>query len=276
MSSPLALLNDLRALAVEAGEIIAGFYHSGRYEEQLKGDETPVTSADLAAHAFLARTLRELEPDTPVLSEEDAGVPFAQRQRWSRYFLIDPLDGTSEFVAGSGDFAVSIALMEAGQPVAGVIHAPILGVSYFALRGAGVFRAEGGRGQPIAIARRQPGEAITVAISRRQPLAPIRQQLQIDREVKYLPFGGATLKCCLVAEGIADCYLRLGPTGEWDTAAAQCILSEAGGRVVDTRLQPLPYNHDEGLGNPDFIAIGDDRLPWAQWLRPSSRLRTGG
>jgi len=158
--------------------------------------------------------------------------------------------------------------MEEGMPVAGVIHAPILGVTYFALRGAGSFRADGGRAEPIPIGRRQPGDELPVAISRRQALAPIKQQLVIDRPVRYLPFGGATLKCCLVAEGVADCYLRLGPTGEWDTAAAQCILEEAGGRVLDTHLRPLGYNCEESLGNPNFIAIGDPDLPWSRWLHP--------
>ena len=268
MSEVLGLLNDLRAIAAEAGEIIAGFYHSGRYESQIKGDETPVTSADLAAHRFLMQALPSLAPDIPVLSEEAADIPLAQRSQWPRYFLVDPLDGTSEFVAGSGAFAVSIALMAGCQPVLGIIHAPILGVTYFAVQGHGAFRAEGGRSRAIAVQPRAAGSEIIVAISRRQPLAPIKQQLPIDWPVRYLPFGGATLKCCLVAEGTADCYLRLGPTGEWDTGAAQCILEAAGGQLRDTHLQPLLYNQSESLGNPNFIASGDPQLPWAQWLRP--------
>lgn len=267
MSEVLGLLNDLRAIAAEAGEIISGFYYSGHYDAQMKGDATPVTSADLAAHHFLMQALPKLAPDIPVLSEEDADIPLAERSQWPRYFLVDPLDGTGEFVAGSGDFAVSIALMSGCQPVLGVIHAPILGLSYFAVRGHGAFRAEGGRSHAIAVKPRAPGSEITIAISRRQLLAPISAQLPIDWPVRYLPLGGATLKCCLVAEGGADCYLRLGPTGEWDTGAAQCILEEAGGQLRDVHLQPLRYNQSESLGNPDFIATGDPNLPWDKWLR---------
>lgn len=268
MPTPLQLLNDLRALTVEAGDIIASFYQSGRYESQIKGDETPVTSADLAAHAFLAKSLQQLAPDIPVLSEEDTGIAFDIRRHWQRYFLVDPLDGTSEFVAGSGDFAVSLALMEAGEPILGVIHAPILGLTYFAVRGQGAFRCDGSSARAIQAARRTPEDPLVVAVSRRQALSLVRQQLSIDRPVQYVPLGGAALKCCLVAEGGADCYLRLGPTGEWDTGASQCILEEAGGRLLDTHLQPLTYNQRPSLENPNFVAIGDAGQPWAQWLTP--------
>ncbi|UPQ88068.1 3'(2'),5'-bisphosphate nucleotidase CysQ [Vibrio sinaloensis] len=251
-------------IARSAGQLILEIYEKKEYQEYTKSDETPVTSADIAAHKLITEKLSELAPEIPVLSEEDADISLEQRSQWRRYWLVDPLDGTQEFIARSGDFATIIALVENNKPVMGVVYGPVSGVTYYAYHGKGAWKipdldqnvrikthSHDGQSSPIAM-----------AISRRQDINRITRRLSSEWNYDLVPLGSAALKACLVAEGAVDCYLRLGPTGEWDTAATQCIVEEAGGRILSTHLDPLSYNERDTLENPNFIVLGDENLPW--------------
>ncbi|WP_087023297.1 3'(2'),5'-bisphosphate nucleotidase CysQ [Thaumasiovibrio subtropicus] len=261
-------------IAREAGKLILDIYEQGDYVAETKTDDTPVTSADIAAHKHITARLSALTPDIPVLSEEAAGIPLHERSQWQTYWLVDPLDGTQEFIAGSGDFATIIALIDNNRPVMGVVYGPVSDVVYYAFEGDGAFKITPDEGTiPISTHRhRQDTRNIAVAISRRQNINAITDRLDPAWNYHLVPLGSAALKSCLVAEGAVDCYLRLGPTGEWDTAATQCIVEEAGGRILNTHLNPLSYNERETLENPNFITLGDETLPWGAILTPDDRL----
>lgn len=260
------LLEPVKTIAREAGSILWQLYQSGNFTEQQKSDSSPVTTADLAANAHIIAKLAALTPDIPILSEEMHLVPLEQRQQWQRYWLIDPMDGTQEFVARSGDFAVSIALVEQGWPALGVIYWPKEDLWYFAAHEQGAFKEHHGQRTKIQVHQHQPGEALRIAVSRRQARQPIVDLLKSTQQVTYIPLGSCSLKSCLVAEGKADCYLRLGPTGEWDTGAVQVIVEEAGGCILDSQFSPLSYNQRETLGNPDFMVIGQAAMSWQQLI----------
>ncbi|TKB47663.1 3'(2'),5'-bisphosphate nucleotidase CysQ [Ferrimonas sediminicola] len=262
------LLEPAIEIARQAGERIREIYEEGQFQEIIKSDNTPVTTADLAAHDLIVSALTRLAPEIPILSEEDADIPLSERRRWRRYWLIDPLDGTQEFIAGSGDFAVNIALVENHKPIMGVVYAPISRVCYFAIQGRGAFKRSDGR--DTRIHTRDGSEAkreMVIAVSRRQQLEAVTQLLESGRNYRFIPFGSASLKSCMVAEGEADLYLRLGPTGEWDTGASQCIVEQAGGRILDIDLNPLSYNQRESLENPNYLVLGAPELPWNSILQ---------
>jgi len=263
------LLPSVIEVARSAGQLILEIYEKKDYEEFTKSDDTPVTSADLAAHKLISKKLSELTPDIPVLSEEAADISLEKRAQWDRYWLVDPLDGTQEFIARSGDFATIIALIEHNKPVMGVVYAPVSGVSYYAYSGKGAWKIPDlNDSVKIKTHRHElPNQSIAMAISRRQDINRITSRMSPAWNYDLVPLGSAALKACLVAEGAVDCYLRLGPTGEWDTAATQCIVEEAGGRILSTQLEPLSYNERETLENPNFIVLGDSDLPWAEILQ---------
>jgi 3'(2'), 5'-bisphosphate nucleotidase len=259
-----ALLAPVIALSRRAGDAIIAIYDSG-FNVEHKEDRSPLTEADMAAHEILVAGLRELTPELPVLSEESAAIPFEERAGWRRYWLVDPLDGTREFVKRNGEFTVNVALIDDHRPVLGVIVAPVTGVCYYACSGHGAWREEPGR-PPVAIRVRplDPGHVI-VAGSRSH--AGSRLGAFLDRLGSHeLVSMGSSLKSCLVAEGRADLYVRLGPTSEWDTAAAQCIVEEAGGSITDTGMQPLRYNTKASLLNPDFFVSGQRGHDWSRHL----------
>tara|TARA_B100001059_G_scaffold181875_1_gene182918 strand:+ start:649 stop:1476 length:828 start_codon:yes stop_codon:yes gene_type:complete len=263
------LLPSVIEVARSAGQLILEIYEKKDYEEFTKSDDTPVTSADLAAHKLISTKLSELTPDIPVLSEEAADISLEKRAQWDRYWLVDPLDGTQEFIARSGDFATIIALIEHNKPIMGVVYAPVSGVSYYAYSGKGAWKIPDlNDSVKIKTHRHElPNQSIAMAISRRQDINRITSRMSPAWNYDLVPLGSAALKACLVAEGAVDCYLRLGPTGEWDTAATQCIVEEAGGRILSTQLEPLSYNERETLENPNFIVLGDSDLPWAEILQ---------
>ncbi|MFA0077337.1 3'(2'),5'-bisphosphate nucleotidase CysQ [Vibrio artabrorum] len=263
------LLPSVIEIARSAGQLILEIYEKKDYEAFTKSDDTPVTTADFAAHKLISKRLCELTPDIPVLSEEAADIGLEQRAQWDRYWLVDPLDGTQEFIARSGDFATIIALIEHNKPVMGVVYAPTSGVSYYAYRGKGAWKIPDLNDSVKIKTHRheQPNQSIAMAISRRQDINHITSRMSSAWNYDLVPLGSAALKACLVAEGAVDCYLRLGPTGEWDTAATQCIVEEAGGRILSTQLEPLSYNERETLENPNFIVLGDADLPWAEILQ---------
>ncbi len=256
-------LRAVRELAVRAGERILEIYEQD-FDVVAKADGSPLTQADQAAHRVIVEDLSRLTPDIPILSEESVTVAYAERAAWTRFWLVDPLDGTKEFVNRNGEFTVNIALIDAGRPVLGVVHVPVSGVTYSACDGAGAFRQSAGESpQTIRVADYAGGRARVVA-SRSHAGAELEHFLAqlAAREGDYATVAmGSSLKLCLVADGSADVYPRLGPTSEWDTAAAQCVVEVAGGRVVDMKNRPLVYNK-ESILNPWFMACGGGDYNW--------------
>lgn len=264
MTMPQTTIEQVIAIARQAGEAIMQHYQAG-IEVQRKEDNSPLTQADLAAHTIIEAGLSTLVPDLPVLSEESAAIPFATRQKWDKYWLVDPLDGTREFIKRNGEFTVNIALIEHHQPVIGVVYAPALNLLFYAAKGQGAFRQFGQKApQPIK-AREFESYQVTVAGSRSHASEELLRFL--DRMGPHILISmGSSLKICLVAEGRADVYPRLGLTSEWDTAAAQCVLEEAGGKLVGMDGQPFKYNLKESLLNPHFFAVGSGDHDWTQHL----------
>lgn len=262
-----ALLEHVKALAHEAGNVIMDVYKRRAFCVEQKGDGSPVTEADFAAHNVIKKGLALLTPDWPVLSEEDNLQAFNERQQWQRYWLVDPLDGTREFIRSSGEFTVNIALIEGGIPVLGVIQVPVTGECYFAQKGDQAFiDSVGGSAEKIA-ARPWDGEHISIACSSRTCRLPAFKRFLESFDQYELVTLGSSLKSCYVAEGKADIYARFGPTGEWDTAAAQCIVEAAGGALVDMRsMQPLRYNTKDSILNPPFMVVGDFNHDWRSFL----------
>lgn len=263
MTLPLPL-NDLLQLAREAGAAILQIYDTD-FDVEHKQDNSPLTEADLASHRTIVSSLERLTPDIPVLSEESANIPFDIRHTWSRYWLIDPLDGTREFVKRNGEFTVNIALIEGDRPTFGVVYAPVLDRLYYGSTDDGAWRRDGDQtARPIQVIprRRQP---IRVAGSRSHAGDSLQRFLDNLGEHELLSMG-SSLKLCLVAEGEADIYPRLGPTSEWDTAAAQAVVEAAGGRVTTLDLEPMRYNTKESLLNPHFLVFGDLSESWSDYL----------
>ncbi|WP_126452324.1 3'(2'),5'-bisphosphate nucleotidase CysQ [Sulfuriflexus mobilis] len=258
------LLEDVMQLAVEAGHEILRIYETD-YAIEHKDDKTPLTEADMAAHHIIDAGLQKLTPGIPILSEESAEIPFAERRQWSCYWLVDPLDGTREFIKRNGEFTVNIALIENGESVLGVVYAPVLKTSYYARRGAGAFRKENGKPAIPIQTRRPSASPVLVAGSRSHRGDSLNAYLECLADYEIISVG-SSLKSCMVAEGSADIYPRLGPTSEWDTAAAQCVVEEAGGRLTDTRMQTLRYNTKDSLLNPHFFVFGDPDRDWSEYL----------
>jgi len=262
--APGELLKPAIDVAISAGRRILEIYEGG-FSVEHKGDSTPLTEADMAAHAIIDDGFAEYTPDLPILSEESANVPFAQRATWQRYWLVDPLDGTREFIKRNGEFTVNIALIDGQEVVLGVVYAPVLGVYYYACRGQGAWKREA-MSAPERIQVRTPHRnPVVVAGSRSHRGDSLERYLTNLGPHEFLPMGSA-LKSCLVAEGKADLYARLGPTSEWDTAAAQCVVEEAGGKITDTAMRPLRYNTKEILLNPHFFVFGDAGVDWSRYL----------
>lgn len=247
-------LPQLCQLARQAGDAIMAVYHSDDFSVEKKGDGTPVTRADKAADAVIIAGLKQLTPMLPIVTEETlAQIPYETRRDWATGWLIDPLDGTKEFIERTGEFSVNIALVAAGEPVLGVVYAPATGVLYFGGPAVGAWKLAVGRQQRIAVQPAQNGSRI--AVSRRHGKKADAFMAQLPQPVTQVHMGSA-LKTCLVAEGKADYYPRFGPTSYWDTAAAHAILRAAGGEVVDLEGKPLQYLPTEHLLNPFFIAAG--------------------
>jgi len=251
------LLAGVIDLVREAGEAILPFWR-GNVEVKEKADASPVTAADLAAHHVIVAGLTALAPDIPILSEEDADIALSVRQGWQRWWLVDPLDGTKEFIAGSEEFTVNIALVEHGEIVFGVVSMPTNGRCYSGGKGLGAWRSEAaGVAQPITV-RDTPAGPFTVVASRRHSSPEQERLLEgLKASIGSLELAniGSSLKFCLLAEGAADCYPRLAPTSQWDTAAAQGVLEGAGGEVLEVDGTPFSYPARESLLNPFFIAL---------------------
>ena len=259
-----ALREGVVALARAAAVRILDVYGTA-FDVEHKADASPLTEADLASHACIVDGLERLTPDIPVLSEESADdVPSDLRRQWPVLWLVDPLDGTREFVKRNGEFTVNIALIVEGVAVFGVIQQPVTGLLWHGAAGQGAFRRDGDAESRIAC-RRPATSPLRVAASRSHRDARTEAFLQRLGETEPLA-QGSSLKFCRIAEGAMDVYPRFGPTSEWDTAAGQAIVEAAGGLVVDPRGRPLRYNQRDTLLNGDFLAIGDTGLPWREWV----------
>ncbi|MEO8309474.1 MAG: 3'(2'),5'-bisphosphate nucleotidase CysQ [Pseudomonadota bacterium] len=268
-TTTLSLASELLEAVIDisrrAGREILDVYGTD-FEAHAKADNSPVTEADLRAHRLITAELARLLPSLPVLSEEAADIPFAERSSWSRYWLVDPLDGTREFVSRNGEFTVNIALIDGHRPVLGVVHIPVIDSTYSGIAGVGAWRAANDRPRaPIEVRRIiRPPLRVVGSRSHGVSLEPLLAQLG-PCEMKP---AGSSIKLCLVADGSADLYPRLGPTSEWDIAAGQAILEAAGGQVVRIADgQALQYNTKDGLLNPDFLAFGDPDI-YRRWPRP--------
>jgi 3'(2'), 5'-bisphosphate nucleotidase len=259
------LLEAVCRIARAAGHAILDVY--GRdFAITRKSDDSPLTEADHVAHDIIKSGLVELDDAIPLLSEESAPEDHAARRSWRQFWLVDPLDGTKEFLKRNGEFTVNIALVDAHRAVLGVVYAPVLDRLYLGSLDLGASRADAGA----------KAEAIEVQREARSPLRVVGSRSHPSPEVAAYLAGlppyeitdmGSSLKICLVAEGAADLYPRLGPTSEWDTAAAQAILESAGGRMIDLAGQPLRYNSKDDLLNPYFLAFGDQHRDWLAPVR---------
>jgi len=257
------LVEPITELAIEAGNAILTVYATD-FDVESKSDESPLTQADLASHNCIVAGLKALTPDIPIISEEDGLPAFDVRSEWSRYWLIDPLDGTKEFVNRNGEFTVNIALIDNNRPILGVVHVPVQEKTYIGCEGRGSeLRADGatkaisvgsGSSQPVRIvgSRSHRGTSLDAFLSRLD-----------DHDMVAM---GSSLKFCTVAEGNADLYPRLGPTSEWDTAAAQAVVEQAGGQVLELDGKPLSYNKKEDILNPWFVVIGPTDHDWLALL----------
>ena len=259
MTVPIDLA-DVCAIARTAGAAIMAVY-GGNHAIELKHDQSPLTQADRVSHTLIRERLASLPGALPVLSEESPPQDVTRRREWPRYWLVDPLDGTKEFIKRNGEFTVNIALIDGHRAVAGVVFAPALGQLFYGAvdRGAWQETAES-PARPIRV--RAPAMApLRVVGSRSHPSGELAAYLAALGPHEIKPMG-SSLKICLVAAGDADVYPRFGPTSEWDTAAAQAILESAGGRMIDRAGRPLRYNTKDDLLNPHFLAFGDQRRDW--------------
>lgn len=262
------LMQAVLELVQAAGEATLPYWQAD-VQVHSKADDSPVTAADIAAHQVLAAGLPGLDPDIPVLSEEDCAIPLAERQQWSRWWLVDPLDGTKEFIRGSDEYTVNVALIERGQVVFGVVGVPVTGAIYYGGAGLGAWcRDKSGelRAQQM---RSAPSEELVVLASKRHS-SPAQEALLLGLGESFpalhLLNVGSSLKFCQMAAGKADLYPRLAPTSQWDTAAAQGVLEGAGGQVLNLQGQPLTYEARENYLNPFFVALPQQAVWRAQLL----------
>lgn len=252
------VLKEVEAIARQAGAAIMKFYDAKDFTAhiavQAKGDDSPLTQADLAAHEIIHTELTHISSNAlanlPQLSEESAAISWQERQQWQTYWLIDPLDGTKEFIKRNGEFTVNIALIHGHQPIAGVVYAPATDTMYSGSQQLGAFK----NATPIRARQNPNPETLKIVGSRSHPSPDLQAYLdKLQRPYEMVPMG-SSLKLCLIAESAADLYPRLGPTSEWDTAAAHAIVLAAGGEVNTLEHKPLSYNTKESLLNPCFIA----------------------
>ena len=257
MTMTNALREAVIAIARKAADEILAVYDS-EFAIEHKDDRSPLTAADLASHRCIVAGLQALTPDIPVLSEESKDLDIAARRQWPTFWLVDPLDGTREFIKRNGEFTVNIALIEDGVATFGVIQQPVTGALWHGALGGAAFRRDGDA--DVAIRVRMPALApLRIAASRSH--RDERTQAVLDALPGSEVVGcGSSLKFCKIAEGGIDLYPRFGPTSEWDTAAGQAILEAAGGAVLDPRGRPFRYNQRESLLNGDFVALGDITL----------------
>lgn len=264
-------LPEIIKISRAAGAAILKVYEEGDFSIEIKADDSPLTQADLAAHEIIVAGLNELASEIPVLSEESDAIDYETRAQWHRYFLVDPLDGTKEFINRNGEFTVNIALIDDGVPIMGVVYVPVKDILYAASQVGEklAYCIENNERRTIKTRALHQNQPLTLVASRRHggdALVSMVQQLERSFPAVDTMNMGSSLKLCLVAEGQADIYPRLAPTSEWDTAAAQAIVEAAGGLVLDVDFEPLRYNTKASLLNPHFLVFGDEAFDWRQVL----------
>jgi len=242
-------------IAKEAGEAISQIYNSD-FDYQIKKDLSPITAADRLSHKIIAERLKILTPETPILSEENCNIPFKVRAQWSDYWLIDPLDGTKEFINNNGEFTVNIALIKNNTPILGIIHIPITHETYWGSINKGSFYLNENDDVVSISVSNNHQNPIRIVASRSHPSEMLNDLLDkiIDYEIIKI---GSSIKFCHIASGQADCYPRFGPTSEWDTAAGEAIVRYAGGQMVTVNGNLMNYNAKEDYLNPNFIVSSD-------------------
>lgn len=263
------LIEPVVELCHDAGTAILTVYETD-FDVESKDDDSPLTRADLASHRRIVAGLGELTPDIPIISEESGLPEFDERSDWDTYWLIDPLDGTREFVNRNGEFTVNVALINDHRPVFGVVHVPVSRMTYIGCDGHGAQRRDAeGTVEPIRVAV-ESESPVRVVGSRSHRGDSLNKFLEHIGEFELHPVG-SSLKFCYVAEGSADVYPRLGPTSEWDTAAAQAVVEQAGGAVVKLDGTPLRYNAKPNILNPHFLVIGPQDYDWVGIARTESQ-----
>lgn len=250
-------IEEVKRIARTAGDAVLEVYGT-EFSVDVKADSSPLTEADRRSNAVILEGLSRISPSIPVISEETRTLPYAERRDWARFWLVDPLDGTKEFIKRNGEFTVNIALVRDGRPVLGVVYQPVGDHLYWAVEGGGAWKSSGG-GTPLRLEgglHYAAKSEVVVVASRSHLTDDVRDFVAaLEAQGKTVEFrsAGSSLKLCLVAEGAADVYPRLGPTMEWDTAAAHAVALEAGRKVVEHPTgQPLRYNK-ENLLNPYFL-----------------------
>ena len=258
------LVNPLRSIMADASSAILNIYQQD-FSVYEKEDKSPLTEADLTANHIITTGLREIS-DFPILSEEGKDIPWDERRTWQQYWLVDPIDGTKEFIKKNGEFTVNIALIDNGIPVFGVVTVPAQGVNYIGKRGEGAWKetANGDRQKLTVNPPPQSGWKVIGSRSHNSESALALAELLPGSEFVSM---GSSLKLCSVAEGKADIYPRFGPTSEWDTAAAQAVVEAAGGMVINMDLTPLRYNTKDSLLNPYFVVCAEINDVWSGFVK---------
>ncbi|MBE2893623.1 3'(2'),5'-bisphosphate nucleotidase CysQ [Spirabiliibacterium falconis] len=260
------LLSNVLSIAKQAGAKLLAFYQQN-LPEQRKSDNTPVTAADLAVSDFLCTALSHLTPHVPVLSEENCDIPFAERTGWTQYWLVDPLDGTQQFLDKTEQFSVLIALVQHNQPCLGVVYSPVSDNLVYAMRGHGAYCLKENKLTALSSQPLRAGQKVRLVIGHTSKVACLQPFLQPDANIEIQRCGSSGIKGVMVATGESDCYLRVGKTGEWDTAALECILHEMGGDICDLHGRKLTYNQRESLINPNFVMRCAAQSDWHAVLR---------
>jgi len=249
------LISSVVEIAKEAGIAITEIYNSD-FDYQLKKDLSPITAADNLSHNIITERLKTLTPNIPILSEENCNIPYKIRSQWTQYWLVDPLDGTKEFISKNGEFTVNIALIENNTPIFGVIDIPVTNETYWGSKVNGSFCSDANNDVKQINVSEDNQNPIRLVASRSHPSNMLASLLEIIVDYEIIEIG-SSIKFCLIASGQADCYPRFGPTSEWDTAAGEAIVSYAGGRVVTARGNSMNYNAKKDYLNPNFIVSND-------------------
>ena len=261
---PIALdqeyIKKLIKISKNAGDAIMDIYES-EFDVNFKSDQSPLTKADIVSNKIISDSLYKLNPKIPILSEESSHISFNERSSWDEYWLIDPLDGTKEFINKNGEFTTNIALIKKNKPIFGIIHAPCINETYWGGQSLGCYFLKDDSYSDIKKINVSPNvnQKITMVSSRSHPSDNLKYILEMIGEHKILSIG-SSLKFCLIAKGEADCYLRLGPTSEWDTAAGDAIVRAARGSIKAINGSEIKYNESDSILNPNFIAAANEEL----------------
>jgi 3'(2'), 5'-bisphosphate nucleotidase len=252
------LIEQLIDISTEAGDAILGFYNS-KIDVQVKSDSSPLTKADLESNSIIVKRLKSLTPDIPILSEEEADISFDVRSKWNEYWLIDPLDGTKEFINKNGEFTVNIALIKNNKPVLGIIHIPVKKQTFWGIKDEGSYMMHDNCDPiKISVSKKTEGK-IRIITSRSHPNKGLEKILNNIKDYEIIK-KGSSIKFCLIATGDADIYPRLGPTSEWDTAAGEAIAMYAGGSMKKVDGSLMTYNKKKNLKNENFIVAKNEEL----------------